>query len=166
MAKVLPAFAAFPAQSSPAVAWPGEVHGDEDVKDIVEGQHHQLAYTGRQIVPCQYWPTNRVRVTSTSLTRVLVYVDLPRLHMTSATWRYRTGSDNGGTLRVRLADTGATHDQAVASGTAYGTDSGAVNRPDAVTVFEVWLARDAGGTYIDLLGFEMRESDLILAELP
>ncbi len=168
MAKQLPAFGSFPDGVGTLLARAGEGHHDQDVKDIVEGQHHACAYFGRQLIPCQYWPAQRLRVTSASYTRVLVWPVMPRQHMVGMTWRFRVNSDGGGDLRVRIADIPQNTDTNIAAaGQQRGSNTdGAVNRADTVTHVEVWLKRAEGGTYIDLLEFELRDDNLAAGSLP
>ena len=168
MAKVLPAFASFPDGDGELQAKPGKGHHDKDVQDIVEGQHHATAFFGRQLVPCQFWPAARLRVTAASYVRVLIWPVIPRQHMIGMTWRFEVNSDGGGDVRVRIADTGVNTDVNVAAaGVQRGSgQNGAVNRADTVTHMEVWLKRAEGGTWIDLLEFELRDDDLTVGQLP
>lgn len=166
MAKQLPARGSFPDTRGEMTAFPGLVHVDADVSDVVQGQHYATAYYGRQHIPGQHWPAARVRESAGAMTRVLAYSVEPRLDMSNGVeFRGRVTSTHGGTVRVRCVETATNTDVAVGAGTVYFTGTQAMSRADTETTIEVYLQRDVAGD-IDLRAFALWDRDLDVATLP
>tara|TARA_Y100000310_G_scaffold232285_1_gene235067 strand:+ start:484 stop:1005 length:522 start_codon:yes stop_codon:yes gene_type:complete len=173
MALQLPARASFPDGRAGDIAVVGDPHVEEDTKNVVEGQHFEMAYYGRRLIPCQRWASGDIQVSNgAGMTRILVWDDLPRIAMQDIEWRFRaTAVANAGTVRVRFPDLPINVDTAVAVGTAYYTDNstalGPINRADTVTQIELWINDGgAGGDSITVLEFGLWDKDLTLAQLP
>lgn len=168
MPLVLPA--AWPDPRPEGLVDPGTVHQDTDAQAIVEAHNYVMAHNWRSHVS-QSWAAGQVQSVAIGApgTRLLVYLIIPRLAAVNGlVARFRAdGGPNGGTVQIACVDTGATVNTVVAAGTGYYTATLALNRPELLTVIEVYGWTIAGGLpYVDILALQLRDNDLTAATLP
>lgn len=183
MAVALPAVGSWPDLDAELTLDPGLPHYDGHAQAIIEEQHYLIGRLGKRHVSAA-WPgelgagaeptltPGRVRATAAgpgAWDHVLSFTVHPRAAMVDEVVHVRVCSDNGGTVRIDCAEDASTSNSgAVAAGIQFArwTHAFAAARPDTLTTFNIYMQRDAGGTYIDMLGLDVYDKSLTAAALP
>lgn len=186
MARVLLAATAFPDFDPAEVLDPGLEHFDLHVQRIVESQNWLIGRLGKPHL-AQGWPgrtgaageptenPGRFEATALGWTRVVSQPIMPRAAMAGLVWVIRTCSDGQHRVRVSCLEDGSAQTSAnLAAGVRWWNPADATPaavafvapRGDTLTTIEIELERQAGGTYVDLLGCYLYDANLTAATLP